>query len=126
MVKWNGPASHPFFRLSRPNTLAGASGCRCDRDATHRHRTHRGPVSLARIHVQLQYNRHAGSKLKAGTCRLAGEANWVVRPGALLPKKRRFLASPVPMFEMPRSFSFGVASDYPSSRRLLQGPITTS
>jgi hypothetical protein len=81
----------------------------------------RGPVSPARLQVQLKYNRHAGSKLKAGTCQLTGEANWVVRPGPLLPKKRRFLASPIPMLEMPRSFSFEVASDCPSFRRLLQG-----
>jgi hypothetical protein len=108
MVKWNGPAPHPFFRLSWPNTFAGASGCRCNRHAQHRHRTHRGPFSPARLQIQLKYNRPPGSKLKAGTCRLAGEANWAVRPGALLPKKRGFLASPVPMLEVPRSFSFGI------------------
>jgi hypothetical protein len=53
----------------------------------------------------LKYNRHPGSKLKAGARRLAGEANRAVRPGPLLPKKKRLLGSPIPMVKMPRSFS---------------------
>jgi len=106
MVKWDGLAPHPFFRLSRPNTFAGASGCRCERRTSHQHRTHRSPVSPAQLQIQLKCNRHAGSKPKAGPSKLAGEANWVVRPGPLLPKKRPFLASPIPLLEMPRSFSF--------------------
>jgi len=65
--------------------------------------------------IAMKYYRHAGSKLKAGPSRLAGEANWVVRPGPLLPKKRRFLASPIPMLEMPRSFSFGEGQIIPLS-----------